>query len=284
MAQVYPEHTLDKIRENFKIPAADSHKGQNGKLLIIGGSSLFHSAVLWSAEIASHFVDMVHFCSTEENNKIFLQLKSLFHNGIIIRQKDVLDYAAEDDCILLGPGMVREGDEADYARNLTHDLLNKFSSKKFVIDAGAMQIMKPELLTKLTQKAVITPHQKEFEMLFGENIENLTVDEKKSKAKAAAKKYSCIILLKAIVDIVTDGERIVTIEGGNAGLTKGGTGDTLAGLTAALATTNDSFDSAVLASFLVKTAAEKLEKTSAYWYNTTELIEAIPKTARELLA
>jgi NAD(P)H-hydrate epimerase len=173
--------------------------------------------------------------------------------------------------------------EAEYAYYLTHFLLSNFPQKKFIIDAGAMQLMEPEWLMIPSQKVIVTPHQKEFELLFGENIVQMTVDEKKIKVSQVAKKYQCIILLKTIVDIVSDGEKTVVVEGGNAGLTKGGTGDTLAGLTASLASTIDSFDSAVLASFIVKSAAEKLQKTSGFWYNTTELIQVIPKIASKLL-
>ncbi|MEK6952481.1 MAG: hypothetical protein AABX29_05690, partial [Nanoarchaeota archaeon] len=49
------------IAKKFKLPKKDVHKGDNGKVLIIGGSSLFHSASIWAAEMASHIVDMVHY-------------------------------------------------------------------------------------------------------------------------------------------------------------------------------------------------------------------------------
>ena len=68
----------------LSLPKPNSHKGQNGRVLIIGGSSLFHSASLWAAEVASHFCDMVHYSSTEENQKIFLPtifLEKTFFGG-----------------------------------------------------------------------------------------------------------------------------------------------------------------------------------------------------------
>jgi NAD(P)H-hydrate epimerase len=76
----------------------------NGKVLIIGGSTLFHSASLWAAEIASYFVDMVHYSSTVENNEIFLKLKTIFRSGIIVHRKDLLHYVQEDDAILFRAG------------------------------------------------------------------------------------------------------------------------------------------------------------------------------------
>src|SRR3989337_1113762 len=93
------------------LPQANSHKGQNGRVLIIGGSSLFHSASLWAAEVASHFCDMVHYSSTKENQEIFLSLKKKFQNGIIVPQEKLMEYVKEDNVILVGSGMVREGEE-----------------------------------------------------------------------------------------------------------------------------------------------------------------------------
>ena len=50
------------------VPPPDSHKGQNGKLLVIGGSHLFHAASLWALTVASRIVDLVHYSSVPENN------------------------------------------------------------------------------------------------------------------------------------------------------------------------------------------------------------------------
>lgn len=78
---------VKKLFKDFVLPEEQSHKGENGKILIIGGSSLFHAAPLWSAEVASYFADLVHFSSTEENEKIFLNLKTKFRNGIVIKKR-----------------------------------------------------------------------------------------------------------------------------------------------------------------------------------------------------
>ena len=93
--------------QKLYIPPANSHKGQNGKVLIIGGSKLFHAASLWAAEVASHFADMVHYASTKENESVFLALKTMFRNGIVVEQSQIPNYVREDDAVLIGPGMVR---------------------------------------------------------------------------------------------------------------------------------------------------------------------------------
>jgi len=288
---------LDKL----SLPREKSHKGQNGKVLVIGGSTLFHSSPIWAAEIASHFADMVHFSSTQENNEIITSLKKSFRDGMIIHQKDIPDYVAEDDAVLVGPGMVRSEianfkiqiskfkdiidiqDEAQYARELTHYLFFNFPEKRFVVDAGALQMIDKAWLKLLKQPAIITPHQFEFERLFGISVANLSSDEKKVQIKKAALENNCVILLKSIDDFISDGDTVIQVIGGNQGLTKGGTGDILAGLVVSLYAKNDPIESAVIASFVLKKAAEKLSQSKGHWYNTSNLLEIIPDVLTELV-
>ncbi len=287
--------------EKLVIPQQESHKGQNGKALIIGGSTLFHAASLWAAEVASHFLDMVHYSSTEENLEIFTKLKTAFRNGIIVHKKDLLDYVAEDDAVLIGPGMVRSEsnaeeqvesfddvlritDEAEYGRQLTYYLLKHFPDKKFVIDAGALQMMDADWLKDMNERCIVTPHQGEFEKLFREKITELPVEEKAERARHYAKEYHCTILLKAIDDIITDGEQTIIVQGGNQGLTKGGSGDVLAGLTVSFFTKNDALTSAVVASYMEKLAADDLKRDNLYWYNMIDLIHNIPKVLAHSLS
>lgn len=274
---------VKSLLKKLTLPNSNSHKGQNGRVLIIGGSSLFHSASLWAAEVASHFCDMVHYSSTEENQKIFLSLKKKFHNGIIVPQEKLMDYVKEDDAILVGSGMMREGAEAKYTFDLTKSLIENFPEKQFVFDAGALQVMEPDWLLNLKTPAIITPHQKEFEKLFNMSIHQISVEEKIKLVQTMAKKYKIIILLKAIIDIISDGNEVYLVEGGNAGLTKGGTGDILAGLTTALSSNNSAWTSAVTASLLLKKTGEKLFRSKGYWYNIDNIIEMIPEVLKEII-
>jgi len=287
--------------EKVYIPPANSHKGQNGKVLIIGGSKLFHAASLWAAEITSHFADMVHYASTRENESVFLALKTMFRNGIVVEQSQIPNYVAEDDAILIGPGMVRSEirnpkseiikftdilalkDEAAFSRLLTHYLLKNFPEKKFVIDAGALQMMNPDFLKSRKNPVIITPHQVEFERLFKTKITDLSVEEKQKKVQKYAKEYECVIMMKAVVDIISDGDEVYVVKGGNQGLTKGGTGDILAGLTVSLYAKNDPITSCVISSFIEKKCAEELEKEKRYWFNNHDLIENIPAILKNLL-
>jgi hydroxyethylthiazole kinase-like uncharacterized protein yjeF len=276
------QESIKPFIDKLYIPDSDTHKGQNGKLLIVGGSELFHAAPIWAADIATYFVDMIHFASTEENNEVLTSYKKAFRNGIVVKREDIEHYAKEDDVILIGPGLMRVGAEGEYTRTVTEKLLKNFPKKRFVLDAGALQMMDPSWMKNLEEKAIVTPHQKEFETLFGEDITQLSIEKKQSMVEQKAKEFHCVILLKATTDIVSDGETTYVITGGNQGLTKGGTGDTLAGLTASLYTKNDPVTSAVLASYFLKKAADSLREAKGYWYNTQDLIVKIPQIVKEI--
>lgn len=255
--------------------------------MIIGGSTLFHSASLWPLEIGSRVVDMVFYSSIPTNNDIAQKIKEEWRSGIIVPQKDMENYIEEADCILLGPGMVRSetiekhknlsglseilslADEAEQTYYLTKYLLEKYPDKKWVIDAGALQMMELSWLKQLHGHVVLTPHIKEFERLFGLEPLSMNVAE-------MAAMHNCIILLKRNIDTVASPNDCVLVEGGNAGMTKGGTGDVLGGLVAALSCKNDMYLAAKCASFFNKQAGESLYKKVGMYFNASDLAQELP--------
>jgi NAD(P)H-hydrate epimerase len=285
-----------KELKKLYIPHHDSHKGDNGRVLIIGGSKLFHAASLWALEVASRIVDMVFYSSVPENNRIVEKEKEEFRNGIVVPRTKLNHYIEETDAVLIGPGMpredgVEEGD--DDTKELTESLLKKYPAKKWIIDGGSLQSIDP---ATIPENAIITPHHKEFETLF-------KVPGDESSVKEMAGKYKCIILLKGEVDLVCGpfdsaqavrgseessgsrrGEiRCVRISGGNAGMTKGGTGDVLAGLVASIYAKNDAFLAASSASYIIKKAGESLAKRVGIYFNASDLAKEIPIAMKELI-
>ncbi len=302
-------------------PSKDSHKGQNGKLLIIGGSHLFHAASLWSLTVASRIVDLVHYSSVPENNEMVEKAKEEFRNGIVVRRQDVESYIEEDDCILIGPGMTRDSETEE----ITNTLLKKFPQKQWVIDAGALQMLDLEVIP---ENAILTPHHREFDDLInralvanqnfrvlrsasidsaapsaqGSNFDSLPALQ--DQVKLFAKECHCIVLLKGGKDIACSGgkcqdstpdvEGVHTsgvcipgeyrvIEGGNPGMTKGGTGDVLAGLIASLACKNDPFFATIAGSYINKYAGDALYKKVGPYFNASDLAGEIPRTMKKLL-
>jgi len=276
--------TQKLIKQAFQelvIAKKDSHKGQNGKLLIIGGSQLFHAASKWSLDIASKIVDMVFYSSVPSNNKLIKkwlkgelnqqlnqEAKTNFWQGIVIDRSQIESYLNEADCILLGPGMERSA----YTQKLSNRLLKKFPKKKWVIDAGALQMIDPNLPSS---NCIITPHQQEIKIL----------SQKNSSFSPENYQASPTCLLKGPVDQIFPGqnsskksvETAIKIEGGNAGMTKGGTGDVLAGLLAALYCKNQALTSCLIASYINKKAGDVLHEKVGPYFNASDLVEKIPQ-------
>jgi NAD(P)H-hydrate epimerase len=259
---------------NLVLPEVDSHKGQNGKVLVVGGSELFHAASKWSLDIASKLVDMVFYASVPSNNELVAQekqreyeekhqrqAKQSFWNGIVVAQDQVRSYAEEADVILIGPGM----DRSTVTANRVHDLVRAFPVKKWVIDAGALQMIDPKLIPTA---AILTPHQGELEML----------QEKGFKVSQAVTD-GVTILVKGMVDtIYARGlDRPLEVIGGNPGMTKGGTGDVLAGLVAGLYATQTAVVATVVSSVTNKAAGDSLYERVGPYFNASDLVDEVPQ-------
>ncbi|MGH7238269.1 MAG: NAD(P)H-hydrate dehydratase [Candidatus Saccharimonadales bacterium] len=287
------------LLKQLYIPAPNSHKGQNGKLMIIAGSELFHGASLWPLEVASRIVDMVFYSSVPINNEIVKEAKARFYDGIVVPRDKLEDYIEESDCILIGSGMVRSEsienyppaggfkienltdinrlkDEGEQTYALTNYLLTKFPNKKWVIDAGALQMIDLSVLKTVGKRAIVTPNPAEFERVFRH-------DALADNAARMSKAYGITLLLKGHTDVVCCLDECITFEGGNPGMTKGGTGDVLSGLVAALYCKNPAFVATAVASFINKQAGEELYKRVGNYFNASDLAGEIPKVMQKLL-
>jgi hydroxyethylthiazole kinase-like uncharacterized protein yjeF len=303
---------LHEALQQYQLPAEDSHKGQNGKLLLIGGSDLFHAASKWSLDVASKIVDMVFYASVPSNNELIAQAKLEFWNGIVLPRGELESYVAEADCILIGPGMERrpitpeDALVSDWSRPLTeHEwqtdtqrvvnyLLTRYPHKRWVIDAGALQMVDPLLLNK---NCIISPHPAELRRVlshphFSQDASTLEAvagaaelgDTALQELLAPLLENGVVVLLKGKVDRIFANEQSMQVAGGNAGMTKGGTGDVLAGLVAALYCTTDAKTAAVLGSYVNKQAAEALAESVGPFFNASELAAQVPKTLWSLLS
>jgi len=267
--------SLKSYFQHFKLPELASHKGQNGKLLLIGGSELFHAASKWSLDVASQFVDMVFYASVPSNNELIRAVKGEFWNGIVIGRDQIENYVTEADVILIGPGMERNSE----TETVTNSLLQKYPHKKWVLDAGALQMVDVNLLN---ENCLITPHHAEFERVWKAVFSESEIDESglelsQLKDLSTRLQHVCI-LSKGLRDVVIQGDRLELIEGGNAGMTKGGTGDVLAGLVAALYCSQPVFSAAVIGSYINKKAGENLAQKMGPFFNASQLVLEIPRT------
>lgn len=259
-------------------PKKYSHKGDNGRLVIVAGSEQFHGAAILAVKVAARFVDVVYFASVPENNRLVQKLKSALAEVIVLQPEQITGAVAMADAVLIGPGTgylkgyirVKAKKRLTALKSKTEYWLKKFPDKKFILDADILRLINPR---KLSSHCLVTPHCQEFSALF-----NCPANE--ANVKALAKKYGCVILLKGVKDIICSSTQCAYNTTGNAGLTKGGTGDVLAGLTAALACKHDLFLAGCLGAYINGLAGDSLFKRQSFYYRAGDLAEEIPRVLK----
>ncbi len=254
----------------------DSHKGENGKVAIIGGSRHIHGAPIFSALAAeASGVDLVFLCIpvSHENVAKNASLNFQVHQfkGEELSREDtgyILQMLAIMDSCVIGPGLSRG---AECLSSL--EQIIRGAPCPLVLDATALQ---PDSLALLQGKiAVLTPHLGELERM---GIAHGDIGE-------AAKRHGVTIHVKGPVDSIASPDGTVQeIAGGNAGLTVGGTGDALAGLIAGLIAQKMSpAEACALATTVIKSCGDRLCEEKGFTYTTRDVIEQIPYVLHECL-
>ncbi|MDD5026022.1 MAG: NAD(P)H-hydrate dehydratase [Candidatus Peribacteraceae bacterium] len=247
-----------------------SHKGENGKVTVVGGSLTMHGAPLFAALAAeAGGVDLVFValpaCHAEVAKSTSLNFQVHPFKGDHLGKKDIepiLELLATMDSAVLGPGVDRSNRESLAAlKEIIAD-----ASLPLVLDAGALQ---KETLSLVRGKgAVCTPHLGELERM------GISADEIGAKAE----EYAVTILLKGPTDrIASPDGQVIELKGGNAGLTVGGTGDALAGLIAGLiAQKMNASEACKTAATIIKRAAVVLAPQNGLAFTTRDVIDEIP--------
>lgn len=247
---------------------SSSHKGDNGKVAVIGGSRYIHGAPLFNALAAeASGVDTMSICLPRCHEEVAkaTMLNAFVHpfQGDLITDADIepiLELIAPLDCVVLGSGIARTGERVHALEEIIASC-----TTPMVLDATALQENTLELVRG--KQAILTPH-------LGE-LERMGVDEQ--DLQDIANEYQAIIVLKGEVDTIFSAHSTDTVSGGNAGLTMGGTGDILAGLIAGLVSQCLApVDAVKDACTIVKKAGEELYEEKGYAYSALDVIRIIP--------
>lgn len=246
----------------------NSHKGDNGKVAIVGGSRYIHGAPIFNAlATEASGVDTISICLPrchEETAKARL-LNAFVHpfQGDLITDADIepiLELIAPLDCVVLGSGIARTGERVHALEEIIASC-----TTPMVLDATALQKNTLDLVRG--KQAVLTPHLGELERM----------DIEENDLQDIANEYQAVIVLKGSTDKIFTSHSTEEVTGGNAGLTTGGTGDTLAGLIAGLIAQGMApKDAAFDACTIMKKAGEALKKEKEFAYTALNVIDAIP--------
>ncbi|WP_435347239.1 NAD(P)H-hydrate dehydratase [Haloarchaeobius sp. HRN-SO-5] len=251
-----------------------AHKGDFGEVLVVGGGPYTGAPALSAQAAMRAGADLVRVaCPTNVADTV-----QGYEEGLIVRGftgdllrpthvDELLDAAVDADCVLLGPGLGR----ASGTMGAVRDFLSEYDGRA-VVDADALRAV-PEVDTDAD--LLCTPHQGELLAMGGETASDW--EERADLVAEFAADLGQTLLVKGAYDVVTDGETTRVGRTGNPGMTVGGTGDVLAGICAALASTHDPLTAGAIAAYVNGTAGDAVVDEQGYGLFASDLLDEIPR-------
>ncbi|MBI5390385.1 NAD(P)H-hydrate dehydratase [Candidatus Woesearchaeota archaeon] len=281
----------DCIKKALKKRVSDSHKGDYGRVMVVGGSTDYVGAPIMGAQAALASLragaDVVTLLAPERvawsANCISPDIITSKIRGDYFKSKDVnktLELSQKFDAVVVGAGIGIKDETKHYINNIIRRL-----RCPFVLDADALKLAKVSRI----KNCILTPHMRELEIILLNNgkkgllrkIQNKSVE---SVAKVLQKRMGDflrrdnVILLKGSVDAIISKNKIIYNKTGNPGMTVAGTGDVLAGLCAGfLAQSHDTFAAACAAAYVSGKAGDLAKKKHGDGLIASDVIEQITK-------
>jgi ADP-dependent NAD(P)H-hydrate dehydratase / NAD(P)H-hydrate epimerase len=296
-----------ELKIYYPIPKKESHKGDNGRLLIIGGGPYYGAPALSSFAAQRIGTDLVLIATPKKVAKAITSYSPLLIKPVklakhlakisptlIIKElndeehlvlkdiKIIEKQINKADALLIGPGLGTD----KQTRETVEKTIKKFTEQKkpIVIDADAIQVVgKKQDLIKNT-RTVLTPHTGEFKHLTGVTLTN-DLKKRKETVQKWAKKLGVTIVLKGPIDIISNKETTKLNDFHNQAMTVGGTGDVLAGLIAGLLSKKvEPFNAVCMGIFINGAAGNLAFKKYSYGLVATDIIEQIPNVLKKYLS
>lgn len=261
---------------------SNSHKGTFGRLMMFCANKYMTGCALLASNAALR--SGVGLVNIVRDKKTLSVLQSHLTEPIFTPvctnksacRKKIVEISNNSDAVLIGCGLGKNKNDI----KTVHALI-KNSTSKLIIDADGINalIENINILKEAHSIPIITPHPAEFARLIGCNVSQVQ-NNRLNLARKFAKDYSCIVVLKGAATIIAspDGKTAINTTG-NPGLSKGGSGDVLAGLCASFVCQGlDLFDACVASVYLHAKAADSLkEQISEYGFLPSDLPYQIAK-------
>jgi ADP-dependent NAD(P)H-hydrate dehydratase len=271
------------VKNIIKPRNIQSRKGDNGIVLIVGGSRIYHGAPLLSSIAALvSGTDLVYTAIPKINlissrmfspNLIFLPFPDdKLTMGASRKLLSLLPKKVHSAAIGMGLGISKTSSLCFLIRQLLEDKTN------LILDASSLI---PDVLGEIVNtKSVVTPHAGEFKRLFGQES-GIHKSEQMDIVMKKAKEYGIVIVLKGYWNIISDGEQISVIERTTPSMTVGGSGDVLSGLISGFLTKNNAFESSILGLFFNGLAAISLYNKMGLHLMASNLLEELPLVMKD---
>ena len=232
---------FDEKKEGCVLPVRgdDTHKGDFGRVLAVGGSMGMAGAIALTAQAAmrtgSGLVRVVTPAEVQMTVAAFSPCLMVVPAGAtsgcfdLASQAMISEHAQWSNVVALGPGMGRTEPGQALVRQLYEDL-----EQPMVIDADGLNNLADAKCDWAAHRGprILTPHAGEFQRLVGERFG----DRSRMEARAVqfAEDHAVTLILKGSQSLVTNGRRKTHNTSGNSGMATAGSGDVLTGIVASL--------------------------------------------------
>ena len=261
----------------------ESHKGDYGRLLVVGGSETFSGAPTLAAMAAMRVgVDLGYVAAPYETAHDIASLSpsliTLKLEGDHLASRNVAfirGFIERSTAVVMGPGLGLHKETIEAMRELV-EIVGR-AKIPLLLDADALKAF-AEFKWRVDFPLVLTPHAGEYRILTGEELPS-EMEKKIEHVRKTADELNAVILLKGPVDIISDGKRVkLNRIIHNPGMTVGGTGDVLSGIVGAFLSQGfNPFESAVAGVFINGAAGDFVAHEKGYHMLPTDLIKWIPK-------
>lgn len=250
---------------------ADSHKGQSGRVLIVGGGPYSGAPALAAMAALRTGADIVtvaapaSVAATIASYSPNLIVKPL--SSDVLCEEDVgtiAELIKSHDVVVIGMGLGR----AERTKTAISKIIP--FCEKVVVDADGLY--GTELPVAEGIEMIITPHAGEFRLLGGRGADDV---------QDFSRKNNLTVLLKGKEDSISNGERVAINRTGNAGMTVGGTGDVLAGISGALFAVSPPMEAACCAAFINGAAGDLVFEQKGYGLLATDIIDRITDVMKQ---
>ena len=268
------EITEEFVWQNIPRRARDSHKGTFGTVLAVAGSAYYRGAALLAVDgalrtgagiVTLASVEPVLAAAVARTPECCLCPCIAGAEGGISPESIPRIQRQKATVLLLGPGLggaAQSAARAAETRALVQTLLPAFAGSAVLdadgLNAAAQLLAAGEAFPHPAGELIVTPHPGEMARLTGLSAAQINADREET-ARTYAQKWNAVVVLKGSRTVVAapDG-RVRVNPTGNPGLARGGSGDVLSGMTAALLACGlPAFEAAACAVYLHGAAADR---------------------------
>lgn len=252
--------TREDIARLIKPRHRTAHKGDCGRILVVGGDLGYAGAIILASQTAARSgAGLVKVMTRPEHVAALVSRQPELMVSGLTSMHELDEWLSWCDLVVLGPGLGQQG----WGQQLWQKVMQAPCRK--VIDADALNLMaaKPAFMQQLPEAArqwVLTPHPGEAARLLGCTVAEVEQD-RPGAVKAIQQRYGGVVLLKGAGTLIDNGKLLSVNSSGNPGMASGGMGDVLAGLIGALSAQGlSAYDAACLGAQVHGLAADQLAK------------------------